>query len=410
MLNTREEFLDIAKERKIICFGAGRFLGQITAFLQAEHLSMEKLIDNAQTMKGKLWEGIEIQLPDILKDCDGNEYVILISSKNFAKEIEQQINSLFPDKFQIFKWPLAIQEEVDFDERLWQERIYGSCMSTYKEIAEGRMGAETYIKEKANLLMDKEKVVLPRTPLMITTRCTLCCKECSNLMPWYSAPKDYPSDEIIQWIQNICDSVDEWVCCELVGGEPFLYRELEKILSYVLNEDKIQRVEFTTNASIIPKAGILQLLKDDKVFVKVSEYPGLINSEKFINTLEEYGIRYNVMENMRWSRTGNLEKRNRSRQELQSQYLNCGPAKVCKTILNGKLYVCSKAASLMELGYVNHLESVDLMDTTHLRENIKGFLQLTFSYACDYCDMASADEEIVEPAVQIKREILVEKQ
>ncbi len=401
-MNTREEFLNMALDHKIICFGAGKFLKQVCAFLNSEHLRMEKLIDSLEEKWGKCVEDVEIQSPDVLRDCDENEYVILISSKNYAEEIKKQINDLYPNKFQIFRWPLKIQKRVLFDERLWNERIYGACMNTYKEIAGNRSDAENYIREKEILLTDMDKVILPRTPLMITTRCTLRCKECSNLMPYYSLPKDYPSDEIIQWIKNICDAVDEWVCCELVGGEPFLYKNLENVLAYALSEDKIQQIEFTTNASVIPQPDILRLLVNNKILVKISEYPGLINPEKFIQILEEYGVHYCVMENMRWSRTGSLKKRNRSYQELQSQYLNCGPAKICKTILNGKLYVCSKAASLAELGYVSDLETVNLMDTEHLRENIKNFLRLTFSHACDYCDMASADEEIVEPAVQVR--------
>ncbi len=244
---------------------------------------------------------------------------------------------------------------------------------------------------------------MPRTPLMITTRCTLCCKECSNLMPYYASPKDYSSDEIIQWIDNICNAVDEWVCCELVGGEPFLHRNLFKILQHVLEKDKIQRVEFTTNGSIVPELGILNLLKNDKVFIKISEYLKLINYKKIMKVFDQYNISYTVMENMRWTKTGNLDKRNRSQSDIKSQYLNCTPAKMCKTILNGKMYVCAKAASLMELGYVSNFEVIDLLETGNLRKKIKDFLRLTSSRACDYCDMASDEEEIIIPAEQIKR-------
>ena len=107
---------------------------------------------------------------------------------------------------------------------------------------------------------------------------------------------------------------------------------------------------------------------------------------------------------MRWSKTGKLTSRARTEEELQSQYLNCGQAKLCRTILNGKLFVCSKAASLMELGYVDNLEMVDLQEKNNLRKNIYDFLRLPYSEACNYCDIASMDEEIVEPAVQMERE------
>lgn len=403
MKNTRKEFLRLASDHKIICFGAGKFLEQVAAFLHANQLRIDRIVDSSKKMQGKVILGCEVQKPDILEKCDGKENIIFISSKHYAGEISAQINEKYPGKFIVFRWPLAVQEEVIFDERLWNERVYGACLSTYKEIAKNREDAADYIEEKRCLLANKKKLVLPRTPLMITTRCTLCCRECSNLMPYYSSPRDFDPNDIIQWIRNISGAVDEWVCCELVGGEPFLHRGLGAILSCVLEETKIQQIEFTTNASVIPKPDILRLMVDERVLVNISEYPKVINSAEFIRVLSEYGIHYRKMENMLWVRTKNLEKRNRSRNELQSQYLNCGSAKMCRTILNGKLYVCSKAASLAELGKVNCLEHVDLMEVEHLRDNLRDFLRLTISEACDYCDIASGDEEIIEAATQMKR-------
>lgn len=403
MHNTREEFLNKAVDRKIICFGAGNFLKNMSGFLESEHLCIDKLLDNSEKKWGSYMEGIKVQPPDTLKECDGDGYIILISSRNFADQIERQIEEAYPDKFLIFKWPLTFQEKEDFDEQLWHERIYKPCESLYKAVSEHKKDEINYLKQKKALLTDKEKVILPRTPLMITTRCTLCCKECSNLISHYPNQKDYEADEIIQWVKNISDAVDDWICCELVGGEPFLYCELEKVLSYVLEEEKIQQVEFTTNASIIPRPSILELLKNDKVFVKISEYPGLISYEQMTNVFDEWGIRYRVMESLRWSKTGGLERRNRSSGAIQSQYLNCPAGKICRTILNGKLYVCSKAASLAELGYMDHIEAVDLLDTGNLRKNIKEFLQLLSSDACDYCDIATEDEEWIEPAEQVTK-------
>lgn len=406
MKNTRNYFIEAASQKKIICFGAGKFLKNIKGFLEAEDLYIAHLVDNDSDKCGKYIENMVVESPHILSDCSGEEYIILVSSKNFADEIEHQIQTDYPQKFIVFKWPLEITELQEFDDKIWHERIYKPCEFLYNHIAlsfesEKR---ERYLSEKRELLSDKNKVILPRTPIMITTRCTLRCKECSNLMPYYKQPKDYDADEIIGWIKNICEAVDEWICLELVGGEPFLYRNLDKVLSYVLNEKKIQRVEFTSNASVMPSPEMLELLCNTKVYIKISQYPNLIDPSRFMKLLDERGIRYELMESMRWSKNGELTTRERSVVELQSQYLNCGQAKLCRTILNGKMYVCSKAASLMELGYVQDLETVDLADKDNLRRNIWEFMRLPYSKACNYCDIASADEEMVEPAIQVERE------
>jgi len=406
MQNTRDEFITVCKTKKIICFGAGKFLKNVKGFLDSEYCKIDLLVDNNKEKWGVYEHDIKIESPDILKKCSGEDYLILISSKNFAEEIREQIEQQHPGKFVIFKWPLIIKEYKEFDDKLWQERIYTPCEHLYKHISLGMSEdkREAYMQEKRTLLSDKEKVILPRTPVMITTRCTLRCKECSNLMPYYKYPKDYDADEIIMWIKNVCAAIDEWICLELVGGEPFLYRDLERVLAYVIKEEKIQQVEFTTNASVMPKPEIIELLKNEKIFIKISQYPNLINPEKMLELLKENRICHELMENMRWSKTGKLTSRARTEAELQSQYLNCGQAKLCRTILNGKLYVCSKAASLMELGYVDSLEMVDLQEKNNLRKNIYDFLRLPYSEACNYCDIASIDEEIVAPAIQMEKE------
>ena len=404
--NTRENLIREMDQKQLICFGAGKSLKNIKGFLESKHLCIAHLIDNDKDKWGIHIDNSVVEDPCILSGCSGEEYVILIPSKRYANEIKEQIEKDYPNKFMIFRWPLESEEYREFNDEMWYERIYLPCETLYKNIASvfGEEERGLYISEKKELLSDKEKVILPRTPLMITTRCTLRCKECSNLIPHYEHPKDYDADEIIGWIKNICDAVDEWICLELVGGEPFLYRNLAKVLRYVLNEEKIQQVEFTSNASVMPDQEIMDLLSNRKVYIRISQYPGVIDPSQFMELLNEYGIRYILMENMRWIKTGSLTSRERTVVELQYQYLNCIPAKLCRTILNGKMYVCSKAASLMELGYTDDLETVDLTDKDNLRTNLRRMLQLSYSKACNYCDEASKDEEVIEPAEQISKD------
>lgn len=81
---------------------------------------------------------------------------------------------------------------------------------------------------------------------------------------------------------------------------------------------------------------------------------------------------------------------------------------MCRAILNGKMYVCPKAASLMELGLANDIERIDLLCADNLREEIKTFLCLMYSNACAYCDMASSEEKIIVAAEQVERGIQME--
>lgn len=405
MNNTRQDFIESVQNKRIICFGAGKFFYNVKGFLDSENLKIWKLVDNDKEKWGKKIDGLEVLQPKKLLNFEKHSYVVLISSRNFAKEIEMQIEQLIGDDVEIYRYPLSMNKIVDFNNKLWYERIYKTCENLYREISkrmDTQSDAEDYLREKICKLQDKERLVLPRTPIMITTRCTLNCKECSNLMPYYKKRIDYSSAEIMKWMQNIVDVVDEWVCCEFVGGEPFLYKDLDILLNFALNERKIQRIELTTNGSIIPSQDVLTLLSNRKVHVKVSEYPKLVDCKKVVDAFQKYKVHYEIHKDLMWVKTGNLRKRNRIQEKLTTQYLNCFSSKKCRTILNGKLYVCSKAASLRELGYANEIEYVNLCNNKNLKYELSEFLKLTVSNACDYCDIGSEEEEIIEAAIQFK--------
>lgn len=404
-MNTRTEFIQNSSRKKIICYGAGRYLKSVRNYIYSEGFEITYLVDSNKDIWGKTQCEIKISSPEILKTCSGEEYFIFISSKYYAAEIKKQIEADYPNKFTILCWPLAIDSFREFDDGMWEERIGRVCDYFYTRASEGvsEDKKKEYLDEKRKLLEDKQKVILPRTPLMITTRCTLRCKECANLMPYYEKPKDYSADEIISWIKNVCDAVDEWICLELVGGEPFMYKDFERILTYALAQEKIQTVEVATNGTLIPSENIMQLLKNKKVIVKISEYPNIVDYNRIIDRLKENGIRHELVYAMKWSRTGSLTHRGRSMLEVHTQYLNCGNAKMCRTILNGKLYVCSKAASLMEIGAATDIEFIDLKTRENLRERIRDFLRLTYSEACNYCDLGTSAEELIEPAVQVEK-------
>lgn len=150
MQNTRARFLKETSKKKIICFGAGKFLVNVIGFLESEHLKIEKLIDNSKKKWGTREQGMLVEKPDILKNYDANEYVILISTKNFADEIESQIKDSFNTQFHVYRWPLSIQTEKVFDEQLWYERIYKPCESIYNEIVKTKknVNANAYLEEK----------------------------------------------------------------------------------------------------------------------------------------------------------------------------------------------------------------------------------------------------------------------
>lgn len=67
------------------------------------------------------------------------------------------------------------------------------------------------------------------------------------------------------------DIVREFV---LIGGEPFLYKELSEIISYIGEKyrDKISIFSIVTNGTIIPTQEVLGLCQKHNVLVRISDY------------------------------------------------------------------------------------------------------------------------------------------
>ena len=56
----------------------------------------------------------------------------------------------------------------------------------------------------------------------LTTKCSLKCKYCSNLIPCYKRPKDYDINILTDSIKTFLKCINKIVYIRLLGGEPFL--------------------------------------------------------------------------------------------------------------------------------------------------------------------------------------------
>ena len=396
-MNSVEELKRIAENKGVIFYGAGDFLKNILSFTELYGISPELIVDNDIKKRGQSYERFIISSSEILQDEKYRGYAILISSKNYADDIETSIKRTYGEKFSVFRFPL---EEKKASNYAIEKYLIKPCERMYRELGY----LDDHQIDDLVSRISVNRITIPRIPLIITTRCTLRCKECSNLIPLYSQPKDYDANEILMWVEYLLRHVDEIIVLELVGGEPFLHGELNILLKTLINKDSIRKIEITTNGTVLPSKATLDFLKNEKVVVLVSEYPGIVNNQRLINTFKEHDVAYRVMRNMKWISNGNIERRNKSNKSLVRQYEACGPAKYCRTILNGKLFNCSKAASLFELGVnsdIRYISLVNNIESNKMEEQLFDFITRPDYMACDYCDMFSENEKYVHPAEQL---------
>lgn len=286
-----------------------------------------------------------------------------------------------------------------------EKRIIEPCLEFFEKIErmkDRNRNYDEYLRNKRdeirNYLQDG-CIILPRIVVIVGTKCTLRCKDCSNLMQHYEKPYDIQIEELLKDLQQLFSMVDYCVCVNVIGGEPFIYPHLNTLLKYLINCEKVGSIELTTNATIIPDKNVLGLLRDSKVRVEVSDYGRLDKMTEFVQEMDKYEIKMHVSVNMKWIDCGSYIPRNRNRDLLEELYMSCRSAKVCKSLFKGKVFDCPRAAHLMDLGYADNIVFLDIYNCN--KEDILSFWLKEYTRACDYCDMSVRTKKYVEPAVQM---------
>lgn len=262
------------------------------------------------------------------------------------------------------------------------------------------------------------KIDIPYLQLVVTTKCTLKCKDCHDLMPYFQPEQHYTGDieQIISDMHKILDNVDSIISVRLLGGEPLLFKEITQIITFLDNEKKIKSYDFITNGTIMPSNDLInKLAVSYKVRVFVDNYtraiPPLLESfTKVVKRLRDNNIYCITLDwdNKKWFDAGRVYKRNREVNEIINNFLACGM--YCVSLIGdecsfGKIFVCPRASSMSKLYDINNFNGdyIDL-SSNNIRKEILRFYSKKFFNACDYCHDMSKSKEYIEAGIQLKNE------
>lgn len=412
-----KEFLEFLQrdKKKIICFGTSLMAEEAMGYLQIRE-AVSCFIDNDILKQGKVIKILDQEYPvwspeNIMNQLDSKTIILLASSH--YKSMERQLWELgLPQYVEVYAYPVLKVNSLAEGEEFFKQRILNECIKEYEIVLKQyHLGQEEYhrkLEEKKRYIMgenEKERpLVLPRVMVMPTTRCNLRCKGCSSLLPLFEKPEDVPIKQIIDDFEIFFSGIDE--CIRItVGGEPFLYPHLEEILHYLLEQEKVLGIMLITNSTILPKEEIIKLLSEPKILIEVSDYGDLERMSRLIHVLEDNAVNFDVLTEQTWTDMGGVECRNRGKEELRFQYLNCDQGRVIKGIYNGKFYTCARSARMAALGAYSAEN-----DCFELREEDKGskvktkILEMYYKEmadACNYCDLGTFPTKVIEAGVQM---------
>ena len=248
-----------------------------------------------------------------------------------------------------------------------------------------------------------ERLTVPSVDLIVTERCSMKCRDCSNLMQYYERPENADLNQTLQSIDDLCASMDEIYEVRVIGGEPFMNRDVHIIVEKLTAQPKINKVSIFTNATIVPREHQWEALKHEKVRFFITDYDALSrNITPLIGELERRGIAYVSEKANGWTDCASLEKHYRTAAQNGNIFAQCC-AKNLATLADGRLYRCPFSANAAKLAAVPDYPDDYLTVAKSGRDEIRAFLRgKDFIQACDHCAGRSYGDKVITPAIQTR--------
>ncbi len=298
---------------------------------------------------------------------------IIISSQYVSDSIDR----LSELGYNEFYSPLKLLENYDVDK--YDHLISRSYMKT--QITSITKAHEAYF--------DGNKIFMRSLDVMITTKCSMKCESCSNLMQYYTDPQNSGFQKILDEVNIITDHVDEISEYRVIGGEPMMNKEWANISYGLIKDDPKRKVYVWTNGTVGPKDEQLELLQGKDVSFVITDYGQFSrNIENLKEKLTKFNLAFVATEVRNWVDCSSLRKHNRTPSQLQEVYKECC-AKYLYTLLDGRLYSCPFIANAAKLKAIsdNPANYVDLYsDSEVVKRRIKRLVGgVKFLPGCDFC-------------------------
>lgn len=252
-----------------------------------------------------------------------------------------------------------------------------------------------------------------RIDISLTEKCTLHCSKCNMFMPYFKNPRNQELQDVLSDIAAYFTVVDEVGEMNLLGGEPFLYPEVDQVVDYIGQNyiDRIAKVVFFTNAMIVPSDELCVKMKKYEIQVQISDYttvsPYTERLQSFCRKMVEYEIQYKIIRFDTWGDFGFPENCNDLPEDRLVPFFNR-----CRAPFRGlwkkRVYFCHLETSAIraELYQDNEkdyffLEEGCKLDTKRLfAEFDQGFHEDGFVSFCRKCRGCDCVNSLTVPAAQ----------
>jgi MoaA/NifB/PqqE/SkfB family radical SAM enzyme len=383
---------------KLYLYGAGDAVSsyaRITnAALRFEKIDFECFFDDDETRIGKKFLDKEI-ISSSRMDKVHSKAIVLISSNYFKTILRGKI---------ITKEGVVISSLVRLLEDTKPEAFSG--LMSYEELLRR---LHTHKSKLQQLQGFQDLIYVNALDVQVTEKCTMKCKDCSNLMQYYGRPVHADMDNLVTSLEKFIEAIDHLADARVIGGEPFMVKELPKILNFLTKSNKVGHITIYTNGTIVPNDEVINSLKSQKIVVEITDYNEYSrNLKKLSNVMKINGIKYFSHRPQNWTDSARIVQNKKNSSQLSQMFDACCVNDAI-TLLHGRIYHCPFSANIINLNAikVSEEEFIDLSlfnDSAKLRQHFnKWYFGRPFLESCAYCLGRDYMQPKVEPGVQTKK-------
>ena len=255
----------------------------------------------------------------------------------------------------------------------------------------------------------KDKLFLRSIDVMITEKCSLKCLDCSNLMQYYQNPQNITFQEVAKQLDQLLERIDHLFEVRLIGGEPFMNRDIYRFMEYLIPLKKVSRIVVYSNAMIPIDLSRRDILSNPKIVFSLTNYGPLAkNTQRVVEQLSSVGAYYRLHPPENWTDSGVIYDFQRTREESRQLFSDCC-GKNLLTLSNGKIYRCPFAANADRLAAIPK-DSANAVDVSAESDAIRRYCrEIDYLPACNFCKGRSFNAPSIKPARQIKIPINYER-
>ena len=385
------------EDQKIVLFGAGD-IGELANYsFNKLGITVDSFCDNDIEKRGQKYCGIDIMSFDDLLKYEKNTNIFI--SNNYSSSIRPNLKS---HGFTNIYDCVELLNKTDFSDQKFE---YTHPLKVERRIEYYKNMCHKDEYTTSGVLNIKSLDV------QVTERCSLKCTNCSNLMQYYERPVNEDLGKLFLALDRFIECIDKIYEFRVLGGDPFMNKELHKVIDKLVSYKKVEKIIIYTNGKIVPKAANLTCLKNKKVILDITNYGSISNKhEEIVKVCEENNILYSATFPKFWQDCGKiLPFQNRTEQEKKRKFIDCCNSDIL-SLLKGKLYRCPFSANAENINAipVNKSDHIDLNDLQISKEDLKIKIKnlvynKDYITACDYCNGRDYTVKKVKAGEQTKK-------